>query len=80
MIPATAAPPPGTWVVLPGLLLAPSDMEPVARVLREQFPAATVLVLDSWETAVTAPVRMASHRAKGVSRNVTAAATSMTRR
>lgn len=56
MIPATAAPPPGTWVVLPGLLLAPSDMEPVARVLREQFPAATVLVLDSWETAVTAPV------------------------
>ncbi|MHA7135492.1 alpha/beta fold hydrolase [Oerskovia turbata] len=51
-----ATPAPSTWVVLPGLLLAPSDMEPVARVVREQFPAATVLVLDSWETAVTAPV------------------------
>ncbi|MEV7963032.1 alpha/beta hydrolase [Oerskovia paurometabola] len=52
----TATPPPATWVILPGLLLAPSDMEPLARVVRDQFPAATVLVLDSWETAVTAPV------------------------
>ncbi len=55
MTTVTATPPPTTWVVLPGLLLAPSDMEPLARVVREQFPAATVLVLDSWETAVTAP-------------------------
>lgn len=52
----TAPQTPSTWVVLPGLLLAPGDMEPVARVVREQYPAATVLVLDSWRTAVTAPV------------------------
>ncbi len=56
MASAIIAPAPTTWVVLPGLLLAPSDMEPVARVVREQYPDATVLVLDSWDTAVTAPV------------------------
>ena len=56
MASAIIAPAPTTWVVLPGLLLAPSDMEPVARVVREQSPDATVLVLDSWDTAVTAPV------------------------
>jgi pimeloyl-ACP methyl ester carboxylesterase len=49
-------PAPTTWALLPGLLLAPSDMEPVAAVVREQFPGSTVRVLDSWETAVTAPV------------------------
>ena len=56
MASAITTPAPTTWVVLPGLLLAPSDMEPVARVVREQFPDATVRVLDSWDTAVTAPV------------------------
>ena len=56
MASAITAPAPTTWVVLPGLLLAPSDMEPVARVVREQFPDARVRVLDSWDTAVTAPV------------------------
>lgn len=49
-------PVPTTWVVLPGLLLAPTDMEPVARAVRERHPDAEVLVLDSWENPVTSPV------------------------
>lgn len=45
-----------TWVVLPGLALAPADYAPLARVLAAPGDADDVRVLDAWRTPVTGPV------------------------
>lgn len=45
-----------TWVVLPGLALAPEDYAPLARALRASGRTDDVRVLDAWRTPVTGPV------------------------
>ncbi|MBN0039442.1 alpha/beta hydrolase [Cellulosimicrobium cellulans] len=45
-----------TWVVLPGLALAPEDFAPLAGELRVAAGTDGVRVLDAWRTPVTGPV------------------------
>ncbi|ROS76593.1 alpha/beta hydrolase [Cellulomonas sp. PhB143] len=55
---APAAPRPTTWVVLPGLALAPSDYARLAALLAEDdvVPADDVRVLDAWRVPTTGSV------------------------